>query len=94
MPLQCHIGKGWWFGGCVPTVALALAAARGDIRYGLWDPIIGAVMTQVIGTLLRPETRGRSPTQDDEARRLVMPTLRRSPRCGLGRELFGIAILA
>jgi MFS family permease len=55
MSLPYHIGNGW-FGGFLPTIAFALVAATGDIYYGLWYPIIVALMTAVIGTLFMHET--------------------------------------
>jgi MFS family permease len=58
MSLPYHIGNGW-FGGFLPTVAFALVALTGDIYYGLWYPIIVAVMTLIVGTLFLPETRGK-----------------------------------
>jgi len=59
MSLPYHIGNGW-FGGFVPTIAFALVSLKGDIYYGLWYPIIIAVMTLVIGTLFVRETKGTS----------------------------------
>ncbi|HYA37115.1 MAG TPA: MFS transporter [Candidatus Methylomirabilis sp.] len=58
MSLPYHIGNGW-FGGFLPTTAFAMVAATGDIYYGLWYPIVVAVMTLVIGTLFLPETKDR-----------------------------------
>jgi len=58
MSLPYHIGNGW-FGGFLPAVSFALVALTGDIYYGLWYPIIVALMTFVIGTLFLPETRNR-----------------------------------
>lgn len=58
MSLPYHIGNGW-FGGFLPTVAFALVAMTGDIYYGLWYPIVVALMTVVIGTLFLPETKDR-----------------------------------
>ncbi|GEJ56841.1 MFS transporter [Anaeromyxobacter diazotrophicus] len=58
MSLPYHIGNGW-FGGFLPTIAFAMVAATGDIYYGLWYPIVIAVMTAVIGTLFLPETKDR-----------------------------------
>ena len=55
MSLPYHIGNGW-FGGFLPTVAFALVAATGDIYYGLWYPIIIALMTFVVGSLLMKDT--------------------------------------
>jgi MFS family permease len=57
MSLPYHIGNGW-FGGFLPTVSFALVAYTGDIYYGLWYPIIVAVMTVVIGTFFLRETSG------------------------------------
>ncbi|MFZ6774240.1 MFS transporter [Undibacterium sp. SXout7W] len=56
MSLPYHIGNGW-FGGLLPTTAFALVAFKGDIYYGLWYPIIIALMTFVIGVLFVRETK-------------------------------------
>ena len=58
MSLPYHIGNGW-FGGFLPTVAFAMVAATGDIYYGLWYPIVIAVMTAVLGIFFMPETKDR-----------------------------------
>ena len=58
MSLPYHIGNGW-FGGFLPTVAFAMVAATGDIYYGLWYPIVIAVMTAILGILFLPETKDR-----------------------------------
>ncbi|HQR02840.1 MAG: MFS transporter [Proteobacteria bacterium] len=58
MSLPYHIGNGW-FGGFLPTVAFAMVATTGDIYYGLWYPIIVALMTLVLGTFFLPETKDR-----------------------------------
>jgi MFS family permease len=58
MSLPYHIGNGW-FGGMLPLTATAMVAATGDIYYGLWYPIVVAVMTLIIGTLFLTETRER-----------------------------------
>jgi MFS family permease len=58
MSLPYHIGNGW-FGGFLPTIAFAMVAATGDVYYGLWYPIVIAVMTAVIGALFMPETKDR-----------------------------------
>ncbi|KQV82397.1 MFS transporter [Massilia sp. Root351] len=55
MSLPYHIGNGW-FGGLLPTTAFALVAFKGDIYYGLWYPIVIALVTVVIGTLFVKET--------------------------------------
>ncbi|HEV7314990.1 MFS transporter [Sphingopyxis sp.] len=59
MSLPYHIGNGW-FGGFLPTTAFAMVAATGNIYYGLWYPVIVAVITLVIGLLFLPETFRRS----------------------------------
>jgi MFS family permease len=56
MSLPYHIGNGW-FGGLLPTTAFALVAFKGDIYYGLWYPIIVALITFVIGALFVRETK-------------------------------------
>ncbi|NIA00441.1 MFS transporter [Massilia sp. CCM 8734] len=56
MSLPYHIGNGW-FGGLLPTTAFALVAYKGDIYYGLWYPIIVALVTVVIGGLFVRETK-------------------------------------
>ncbi|YBV96126.1 MFS transporter [Phyllobacteriaceae bacterium JZ32] len=50
MSLPYHIGNGW-FGGLLPATVFALSAAKGDIYYGLWYPIIIAMMSFVIGMI-------------------------------------------
>jgi len=56
MSLPYHIGNGW-FGGMLPLTATAMVAATGDIYYGLWYPIVVALMTLVIGGLFLRETK-------------------------------------
>ena len=56
MSLPYHIGNGW-FGGFLPTVSFALVALTGDIYYGLWYPIVVAVLTVVVGALFLPNKR-------------------------------------
>jgi nitrate/nitrite transporter NarK len=58
MSLPYHIGNGW-FGGMLPLTATAMVAATGDIYYGLWYPIVVALMTLVIGLLFLSETKER-----------------------------------
>ena len=50
MSLPYHIGNGW-FGGFLPTTAFAMVAATGNIYYGLWYPVVVALVTVVIGFL-------------------------------------------
>jgi hypothetical protein len=63
MSLPYHIGNGW-FGGMLPLLATAMVAATGDIYYGLWYPIVVAVMTLVVGSLFLRETKDRDIHQD------------------------------
>ncbi|MES2323839.1 MAG: MFS transporter [Pseudomonadota bacterium] len=56
MSLPYHIGNGW-FGGLLPTTSFALVAFKGDIYYGLWYPIVIALVTVVIGGLFVKETK-------------------------------------
>jgi MFS family permease len=56
MSLPYHIGNGW-FGGFVPTIGFMLVAWKGDIYYGLWYPVVVALMTVVIGLLFVRETK-------------------------------------
>ena len=65
MSLPYHIGNGW-FGGFLPSIAFALVAATGDIYYGLWYPIIIAVMTFVIGIFFAPETDPNAPITHED----------------------------
>ena len=65
MSLPYHIGNGW-FGGMLPLLATALVAAKGDIYYGLWYPIIVALMTVVIGFLFLKDTMGSSIIADEK----------------------------
>jgi MFS family permease len=58
MSLPYHIGNGW-FGGMLPLLATAMVAASGDIYYGLWYPIIVALMTFVIGLLFLRDNKDR-----------------------------------
>jgi MFS family permease len=58
MSLPYHIGNGW-FGGMLPLTATAMVAATGDIYYGLWYPIVVAIMTVIIGSIFLTETKNR-----------------------------------
>ncbi|MBK8571799.1 MAG: MHS family MFS transporter [Holophagaceae bacterium] len=58
MSLPYHIGNGW-FGGMLPLIATAIVALKGNIYYGLWYPVIVALMTVVIGFLFLKETKDR-----------------------------------
>jgi MFS family permease len=63
MSLPYHIGNGW-FGGMLPLTATAMVAATGDIYYGLWYPIVVAIITVIIGTLFLRETKDRVVRED------------------------------
>jgi MFS family permease len=56
MSLPYHIGNGW-FGGFLPAIAFAMVAAKGDIYYGLWYPIVIAAVCFVIGIFFIHETK-------------------------------------
>jgi MFS family permease len=58
MSLPYHIGNGW-FGGMLPLLATAMVAATGDIYYGLWYPIVVAVMTFVVGLIFLRDHKDR-----------------------------------
>jgi MFS family permease len=58
MSLPYHVGNGW-FGGFLPTIAFAMVAATGDVYYGLWYPVVVALMCAIVGTLFMPETKDR-----------------------------------
>lgn len=58
MSLPYHIGNGW-FGGLMPATAFAMIAQTGDVYYGLWYPIVIALMTVVVGAIFVPETKDR-----------------------------------
>ncbi|WP_406853953.1 MFS transporter [Alsobacter sp. KACC 23698] len=64
MSLPYHIGNGW-FGGLLPATAFAMVAQTGDIYYGLWYPIVIALITFVLGLILVPETKDRDIYADD-----------------------------
>jgi hypothetical protein len=56
MSLPYHIGNGW-FGGMLPLLATAMVAKSGNIYYGLWYPIVVALLTVVVGTIFLRETK-------------------------------------
>ena len=64
MSLPYHIGNGW-FGGLLPTISFALVAYKGDIYYGLWYPIVIALVCAVIGFLFVKETKDNDIYADD-----------------------------
>ena len=66
MSLPYHIGNGW-FGGLLPATSFAMVAQTGDIYYGLWYPIVIAMMTFVVGLIFIPETKDRDIATFDHA---------------------------
>jgi MFS family permease len=56
MSLPYHIGNGW-FGGLLPSITFAMVAQNGNMFYGLWYPIIFALITFVVGVLFVKETK-------------------------------------
>jgi MFS family permease len=61
MSFPYHIGNGW-FGGMLPLLATAMVAKAGNIYYGLWYPVIVALLTVVIGALFLRDTKDQSLT--------------------------------
>ena len=57
MSLPYHFGNGW-FGGFLPLIATALVARTGNIYAGLIYPVVIALMTFVVGSIVLTETRG------------------------------------
>ena len=58
MSLPYHFGNGW-FGGFLPLIATALVTRTGNIYAGLAYPIVIALMTFVVGSIVLPETKHR-----------------------------------
>ena len=44
----------------LPLLATAMVAKAGNIYYGLWYPVIVAVLTVIIGTLFLRDTKDQS----------------------------------
>src|SRR2546428_4778122 len=63
MSLPYHIGNGW-FGGMLPLLATAMAVTSGNIYYGLWYPIVVAVMTCIVGLLSLHDNKERDIESD------------------------------
>ncbi len=68
MSLPYHIGNGW-FGGMLPLLATAMVAATGDIYYGLWYPIVVAMITFVVGLLFLKDRMNIALDADESAYR-------------------------
>lgn len=58
MSLPYNIGTGW-VGGLLPAASFALAAASGNIYFGLWYSVVFTVIAVVVTVLFMPETKGR-----------------------------------
>ena len=56
--LPYNIGAGW-FGGFMPAIAFSMVAANGNIYFGLWFPIVVAIIGIVITLFFLPETKDR-----------------------------------
>ncbi|HEX6575271.1 MAG TPA: MFS transporter [Gemmatimonadaceae bacterium] len=56
MSLPYHFGNGW-FGGFLPLIATSLVARTGNIYAGLIYPVVIALMTFVVGSIVLTETR-------------------------------------
>ncbi len=59
LSLPYHIGTGW-VGGFLPATAFAMVAAKGDIYYGLWYPVVATAIAVVTTIVFLPETRGKN----------------------------------
>jgi hypothetical protein len=59
MSFPYHIGNGW-FGGMLPLLATAMVARAGNIYYGLWYPVVVAVLTVIIGAIFLRDTKNHS----------------------------------
>ncbi|CAN5228385.1 MFS transporter [soil metagenome] len=56
MSLPYHIGNGW-FGGMLPLLATAMVAFTGNIYYGLWYPIVVAIICAIVGAIFLRDKR-------------------------------------
>jgi MFS family permease len=59
MSFPYHIGNGW-FGGMLPLLATAMVAKAGNIYYGLWYPVVVAVLTVIVGALFLRDRKDQS----------------------------------
>ena len=57
LSLPYHVGTGW-VGGFLPATAYAMVVSSGDIYFGLWYPVTGAIISILAAILFLPETRG------------------------------------
>jgi MFS family permease len=68
MSLPYHIGNGW-FGGMLPLLATAFVATTGDIYFGLWYPIVVALMTFIVGLIFLKDRKNIDLHADEAAYR-------------------------
>ena len=59
MSLPYNIGTGW-VGGLLPAASFALAAASGNIYFGLWYSVAFTAIAVIVTFIWMPETRGRN----------------------------------
>ncbi|HTK33679.1 MAG TPA: MFS transporter [Caulobacteraceae bacterium] len=59
LSLPYHIGTGW-VGGFLPASAFAMVAAKGDIYFGLWYPVVATTVAVLAMIAFLPETKGKS----------------------------------
>ena len=59
MSLPYNIGTGW-VGGLLPAASFALAAASGNIYFGLWYSVAFTVVGVIVTLIWMPETKGRN----------------------------------
>ena len=59
MSLPYHFGNGW-FGGFLPLIATALVARTGNIYAGLAFPIVVALITFVVGSVMLRDKHNES----------------------------------
>jgi MFS family permease len=59
LSLPYNIGTGW-FGGLLPAISFAMVAASGNIYFGLWYPVVTAMIAVIVSLLFLKETSGRS----------------------------------
>jgi MFS family permease len=62
--LPLNLGNGW-FGGLMPAAAFAMIAQTGNVYYGLWYPVVVAVISAVIGIVFLPENYRKDIFADD-----------------------------
>ena len=59
MSLPYNIGTGW-VGGLLPAASFALAAASGNIYFGLWYSVAFTAVAVIVTFIWMPETKGRN----------------------------------